>query len=65
MARKTIEVDSDMIDQSLEELSKLIIRLDNNPKKSRKDQNMIKKIQSIRDKIQDSVLYAKLKKSVQ
>ena len=26
MARKTIEVDSDMIDQSLEELSKLINR---------------------------------------
>ena len=65
MSRKIIEVDSDIIDQSLEELSKLIIRLDNNPKKTRKDQNMIKKIQSIRDTIQDSVLYAKLKKSVQ
>jgi hypothetical protein len=64
MSRKTIEVDSDMIDQSLEELSKLIIRLDNNPKKTRKDQNTIKKIQ-VRDTIQDSVLYAKLKKSVQ
>ena len=63
MARKIIEVDSDIIDQSLEELSKLIIRLDNNPKKTRKDQNMIKKIQSIQDTIQDSVLYAKLKKS--
>jgi hypothetical protein len=65
MARKIIEVDSDIIDQSLEELSKLIIRLDNNPKKTRKDQNTIKKIQAIRDTIQDSVLYAKLKKSVQ
>jgi hypothetical protein len=65
MSRKIIEVDSDIIDLSLEELSKLIIRLDNNPKKTRKDQNMIKKIQSIRDTIQDSVLYAKLKKSVQ
>jgi hypothetical protein len=65
MARKTIEVDSDMIDHSIEELSKLIIRLDNNPKKTRKDQNTIKKIQVIRDTIQDSVLYAKLKKSVQ
>ena len=60
-----MEVDSDMIDHSLEELSKLIIRLDNNPKKTRKDQNTIKKIQVIRDTIQDSVLYAKLKKSVQ
>ena len=65
MSRKTIEVDSDMIDQSLEGLSKLIIRLDKNPKKTRKEQNTIKKIQDIRDMIQDSVLYAKLKKSVQ
>jgi hypothetical protein len=65
MSRKTIEVDSDMIDRTLEELSKLIIRLDNNPKKTRKDQNTIKKIQEVRDTIQDSVLYAKLKKSVQ
>jgi hypothetical protein len=65
MSRKTIEVDSDMIDQSLEELSKLIIRLDKNPKKTRKEQNTIKKIQNIRDTVQDSVLYAKLKKSVQ
>jgi len=54
-----------MIDQSLEELSKLIVRLDKNPKKTRKEQNTIKKIQNIRDTIQDSVLYAKLKKSVQ
>ena len=51
MPRKTIEVDSDMIDHSLEELSKLIIRLDNNPKKTRKDQNTIKKIQVIRGTI--------------
>ena len=65
MPRKTIEVDSDMIDHSLEELSKLIIRLDNNPRKTRKDQNTIKKIEVIRDTIQDSVPYTKLKKSVQ
>jgi hypothetical protein len=65
MARKTIEVDCDMIDQSVEELSKIINQLDENPKKTRKDRNTIKKIQSIRDTIQDSVLYAKLKKSIQ
>jgi hypothetical protein len=65
MSRKTIEVDSDMIDRSLEELAKLILRLDENPKKTRKEQNTIKKIQEIRDTLQDSVLYAKLKKSVQ
>jgi len=65
MRRKTIEVDSDMIDRSQDELSKLIIRLEKNPKISRKDRNTIKKIQEIRDTIQDSVLYAKLKKSVE
>ena len=64
MSRKTIKVDSDTIDQALDELSKLILRLDKNPKKTRKEQNTIKKIQEIRDTIQDSVLYAKLKKSI-
>lgn len=65
MSKKTIEVDSDMIDRSLEDLSKLILRLDNNPKKTRKERNTIKKIQDIRDTIQGSVLYAKLKKSIE
>jgi hypothetical protein len=65
MARKTIEVDSDMIDKTLEDLAKLILRLDKMPKKTRKEQNTIKKIQEIRDTIQDSVLYAKLKKSIE
>jgi hypothetical protein len=65
MSRKTIEVDSAMIDRSLEELAKLIVRLDENPKKTRKEQNTIKKMKEIRDTIQDSVLYAKLKKSIQ
>ena len=54
-----------MIDQAIEELAKLIVRFDKNPKKTRKDQNTIKKIKEIRDTIQDSVLYAKLKKSIQ
>jgi len=65
MAKKTIEVDSKMIDLAVDELSKLMIHLDKNPKKTRKDQNTIKKIQEIRDTIQDSVLYAKLKKSTE
>lgn len=63
--KKTIAVDSDMIDLALDELSKLMLRLDKNPKKRRKEQNTIKKIQEIRNTIQDSVLYAKLKKSVE
>jgi hypothetical protein len=65
MSRKTIMVDSDMIDRTLEELAKLILRLDKNPKKTRKEQTTIKKIQEIRDTIEDSVLHAKLKKSIQ
>jgi len=65
VSRKTIEVDSDMIDKTLEDLAKLILRLDENTKKTRKEKNTIKKIQEIRDTLQDSVLYAKLKKSIQ
>ena len=65
MSRKTLAVDSNMIDQALDELAKLIVGLDKNPEKTRKEQNTIKKIQEIRDTIQDSVLYAKLKKSIQ
>ena len=65
MSKKTLAVDSDMIDQALDELAKLILRLDKNPKKTRKEQNTVKKVQEIRDTIQDSVLYAKLKKSVE
>ena len=53
---KTMEINSSMIDLILEELSKLIIRLEKNLKKTRKDQNMIKKIQEVRHAIQDSVL---------
>ncbi|HEU4468397.1 MAG TPA: hypothetical protein VFR61_05115 [Nitrososphaeraceae archaeon] len=65
MPKKTIEVDSKMIDLAVEELSKLMVRLDKNPKKTRRDQNTIKKIEEIRETIQDSVLYAKLKKSIE
>ena len=54
-----------MIDHSPEELAKLIVRLEKSPKITRKERNTIKKIQEIRDTIQDSVLYGKLKMSVQ
>ena len=50
MSRKTIEVDFDMIDRTVEELAKLILRLEKNPKKKRKEQNTIKKIQEIRER---------------
>ena len=65
MSRKTLAVDSDTIDKAIDELAKLMLRLDKNPKKTRKELNTIKKIQEIRDTIQDSVFHAKLKKSVQ
>lgn len=65
MSKKTLAVDSDMIDLAVSNLNKLILRLEKNPKKTRKDQNTIKNIQEIRDTIQDSVLFAKLKKSVE
>jgi hypothetical protein len=61
---KTLSVDSKMIDLALSELAKLIIRLNKNSEKTRKEQNLIKKIEEIRDTIQDAVLYAKLKKTV-
>jgi hypothetical protein len=63
--KKTLAVDSDMIDLAADELSKLILRLEKNPKKTKKEQNTIKKIQEIQDKIKDSVLFAKLKRSVE
>ena len=65
MSRKIIQVDSDMIDRSTDELAKLIVRIEKYPKITRRERNTIKKIQEIRDTIQNSVLYAKLKKSVQ
>ncbi|HEY7227061.1 MAG TPA: hypothetical protein VH481_02940 [Nitrososphaeraceae archaeon] len=49
MSRKTIAVDSEMVDKTLEGLAELIFYLDKNPKKTRKDKNTIKKIQEIRD----------------
>ena len=43
MAKKTIEVDSDMIDRSTEELAKLILRLGKNPKKLERNKTLLKK----------------------
>ena len=53
-----------MIDEATEELAKLIIRIEKSAKITRKEKNIIRKIEQIRDTIQDSVLYAKLKKSI-
>jgi len=61
---KSLSVDSSAIDLALSQLAKLIVGLNKNSKKTRKEQNLIKKIEEIRDTIQDAVLYAKLIKSV-
>ena len=61
---KTLTVDGTKIDQVLGLIAKLIIRLNKSSKKSKKDQNLIKKITEIRDLVQDASMDAKLKKSV-
>ena len=45
-----MEIDFDMIDRTVEELAKLILRLEKNSKQTRKEQNTIKKIQEIRER---------------
>ena len=59
---KTIPVDTVKIDQVLSEISGLILRLN---KKPNKDVRLIKTITNIRNQIQDAVMDAKLKKSLQ
>jgi hypothetical protein len=54
---KTLSVDAKMIDLVLSELAKLLVRLNKNSKKTRKEQNLIKNIQEIRDTIQDAAMY--------
>jgi hypothetical protein len=61
---ETLSVDAIKIDQAMNEVGKLLIHLNKISKKSRKEENIIKKITNIRDLIQDALLNAKLKKSV-
>jgi hypothetical protein len=63
MAKK-VNVDIKTIDSALGELGKLIVKLDKNPKKTKKEKNLTRKIEDIRNRLQDAVVYAKLKKSV-
>ena len=42
-----------MINLAIDELSKLVLRLDKNPKKSRKEENTTKKFKRFGDTIQD------------
>jgi hypothetical protein len=61
---RILSVDGKKIDEVLDDFSKLIIRLEKNSKKTRKDKNLIKKITEIRDGIQDATIQARLKKSL-
>jgi hypothetical protein len=55
---RILSVDGKKIDEVLDEFSKLIMRLERNAKKTRKDENLIKKISEIRDNIQDAIVTA-------
>jgi hypothetical protein len=61
---RILSVEGKKIDEVLDDFSKLIIRLQKNSKKTRKDKNLIKKITEIRDGIQDAIIQARLKKSL-
>jgi hypothetical protein len=61
---KILSVDGKKIDEVLDQFSKLIIPLEENSKKTRKDENLIKRITQIRDRIQDAIIQARLKKSL-
>jgi hypothetical protein len=59
-----LSIDGSKIDQVLNEIAKLILRLSSSSKKSKNDERLIKQITEIRNRIGDVVLQARLKKSL-
>jgi hypothetical protein len=59
-----LPIDGSKIDQVLNDIAKLILRLSRSSKKSKNDERLIKQITEIRDRIGDIVLQARLKKSL-
>jgi len=59
-----LSIDGSKIDQVLNDIAKLIIRLSSSSKKSKNDERLIKQITEIRNRIGDVVLQARLKKSL-
>lgn len=57
-------IDGSKIDQVLNDIAELILRLSNRSKKSKDDERLIKQITEIRNRIGDVVLQARLKKSL-
>lgn len=60
-----LSIDGSKIDQVLNDIAKLILRLSKSSKKSKKkDERLIRQITEIRNRIGDLVLQARLKKSL-
>ena len=59
-----LSIDGSKIDQVLNDIAKLILRLSRSSKKSKNDKRLIKQITEIRNRIGDIVLQARLKKSL-
>jgi hypothetical protein len=59
-----LSIDGSKIDQVLNDIAKLILRLSSSSKKSKNDERLIKQITEIRNRIGDVVLQARLKKSL-
>ena len=61
---ETLSIDGRKIDQVLNDIAKLILRLSKSSKKSKNDERLIRQITEIRNQIGDIVLQARLKKSL-
>ena len=59
-----LSIGGSKIDQVLNDIAKLILRLSRSSKKSKNDKRLIKQITEIRNRIGDIVLQARLKKSL-
>ena len=59
-----LSIDGSKIDQVLNDIAKLILRLSRSSKKSKNDERLIKQITEIRNRIGDILLQARLKKSL-
>jgi hypothetical protein len=59
-----LSIDGSKIDQVLNDIAKLILRLSRSSKKSKNDERLIKQITEIRNRIGDIVLQARLNKSL-
>ena len=59
-----LSIDGSKIDQVLNDIAKLILRLSSSSKKSKNDERLIKQITEIRNRIGDIILQARLNKSL-